>query len=167
MLSGCDWLTKPSPEIVYQEKYVPVSNVPKPPEINCPRPLLETTPTNASEGEIAKAYRISALQYRDCLLLYRKVTDVYDRLAEEDNARIERFNDNQTQSPTGPFSAGSPRSNPSTTDGTSFDEEALRRELGIDPSSTGPVSTPRTASDPFASVREDINEVAEKDYEIN
>jgi hypothetical protein len=228
LLGGCSMLERePRVDVQYQEVLVPVSNVPEPPNTDCPEDALAGITTSASDGELAKAYRIAILQLRDCSNLREKIIAKYRQMAKEDGQRI---NDIQPASMAGPVSMNGPMSMGSATTedivpmddlekalaefdaavneatntlkqqvrdkynnegpvsaggpvvstsaaGTDtsdrgsfvFDEEALRREMGLD---SGPVSAamPPAAigqeNDAFDGIGSEFGNLDEKSYEL-
>ncbi len=87
VLTGCSSLgKKPEPEIQYVEVKVPVPKTPMPPNTDCPVTELELlTPTQIQDNsELAKAYRITVAQLRDCSDLRQKVLDKYREIAKDD-----------------------------------------------------------------------------------
>jgi len=113
LISGCTVLKRePRVEVKYQKVYVPVSNVPVPPNTECPLDALEniTIDKAANDGELAKAYRIAVLQLRDCSKLRQKVIDKYRDMSKHDAAKIEDLQ----PSSSAPFGAAGPVVNPAS-----------------------------------------------------
>lgn len=107
LLIGCESMkSKPRTEYVYQEVLTPISNVPMPPNTECPRDaVLSITSTEAQkDSELVKAYRIAIMQLRDCSTLRQKVIDKYKQIAEEDKDRIKNFNGTKEFDGSGPRS---------------------------------------------------------------
>lgn len=158
-MTGCgmfSWGKKPEPEteIEYVEVAKPVSNVPMPPNTDCPDLEIEKTKTDASDGEVAKAYRITVEQLRDCSQLREKVIDKYREIAEEDAERIEEFRErNDRRSTGGPFSSSGP-TNPMSapTNQGVEDLDDLRRQMTIERD--------------FQDLESEFEELTEKEYEI-
>jgi len=100
----------------YHDVLVPVSNVPVPPNTDCPIDALKVINRDVSDGEVAKAYRIAILQLRDCSNLRQKVIDKYREIAKEDATKI---NDMETipASASVPFGSSGPIVNPASVDG--------------------------------------------------
>jgi hypothetical protein len=148
-MTGCAIFGKQEPETIteYVDVVRPVSNVPMPPNTDCPQPEVEKTSTNASDGEVAKAYRIAVEQLRDCSALREKVINKYREIAKEDAERIEDFNKNNRED--GPFSTSGPR-NPMSA--PVDDLENIRRQMTIERD--------------FEELEEDFESLSEKEYDI-
>lgn len=148
-MTGCAIFGKQEPETVteYVEVVRPVSNVPMPPNTDCPQPEVEKTSTNASDGEVAKAYRIAVEQLRDCSALREKVINKYREIAKEDAERIEDFNNKNREN--GPFSTSGPR-NPMSA--PVDDLENIRRQMTIERD--------------FEELEEDFESLSNKEYNI-
>lgn len=107
MVTGCNTIPKPPATVtVYKDVLVPISNIPEPPETNCPLDAVASVVDHSKliDGDIAKAYRIAVLQLRDCSELREKVLDKYRQLAKEDAKNIGGIN----KVPVGPFGAANP-----------------------------------------------------------
>lgn len=111
---GCSML---EPKIITEHKYhdvlVPVSNVPIPPNTDCPTDALKGVNHSVSDGELAKVYRIAVLQLRDCSNLRQKVIDKYREIAKEDATRINAL-ETTPVSASAPFGSSGPIVNPAS-----------------------------------------------------
>jgi hypothetical protein len=108
MVTGCSFGPgKVRTETLYQEVKVPVSNVPMPPNTDCP-PLRTVTVDDISamsDGEVAKAYRIAIEQSTDCSDLRQMVIDKYREMAAEDRRKVD---DLERQAMAAPASSAGP-----------------------------------------------------------
>jgi len=92
-----------STEYVYKDVLTPISNVPMPPDTNCPEDAVEVLDSEKAkvDGEVAKAYRIAILQLRDCNKLREQVIDKYRDISKEDQQRIVDFKEENDVGPLG------------------------------------------------------------------
>lgn len=111
---GCSTM---EPKIITEHEYhdvlVPVSNVPIPPNTDCPTDALKGINRGVSDGELVKAYRIAVLQLRDCSTLRQKVIDKYREIAKEDATRINAL-ETTPVSASAPFGSSGPIVNPAS-----------------------------------------------------
>lgn len=87
-LFGCA-STRP-PDIVYQEKYLPIPMCPKPPPVEAPSYYANTLSDDQSNdmGELAKAYVISSKESVNRNTKLQLVYDAYIKIAENSEARL-------------------------------------------------------------------------------
>jgi len=115
----------------YHEVLVPVSNVPVPPNTDCPIDALDGVSRDVSDGELAKAYRIAVLQLRDCSTLRQKVIDKYREIAKEDATRINAV-ETTPVSASMPFGSAGPIVNPaSVTTISDIDQAHMDLDLAL------------------------------------
>ena len=161
LVSGCSTLGLKDPKppqtvIEYREVKVPVSNTPMPPNTNCPKTEIELlSPAQAEDdGTLAKAYRITVEQLRDCAELREKVINKFRQLSEEDkerNANVPAAASNPMGSPfgsSGPVVAPGSSAGPN---GPTPDEELIR-QMRIE----------RT----FGDLEEQFNDLENRKYDI-
>ena len=124
LLSGCLTTGQPRIETEYQEVLTPISNVPMPPNTDCPPDALEVLDKAAPDGEVAKAYRIAVLQLRECSDLRQKVLDKYREIATQDAEKIEDITN-----PDGPFGSGAVTGENAGAPQVKLSPEEQRRQL--------------------------------------
>lgn len=113
MLSGCENFGEPRVETEYQEVKVPISNIPEPPNTDCPETRIETIPSSLieSDGEVARAYRISVEQLEQCAMLREKVINKYREMAQEDKERLDQLQQPVSSTVNGPMGSQQNRPN--------------------------------------------------------
>jgi len=135
LLAGCGVFGPAQPpriDVEYQELLTPVSNVPMPPPTDCPKDALITLDSEKAknDGEVAKAYRISILQLRECSALRQKVLDKYREIATQDAKKIDEIT--SSVSGDGPFGSGVPTADNAGAPTLKFSPEEQHRQLKID-----------------------------------
>ena len=151
LLSGCLTTGQPRIETEYQEVLTPVSNVPMPPNTDCPVDALAALDKGANDGEVAKAYRIAILQLRECSALRQKVLDKYREIAKQDADKIDELT--SEGSGDGPFGSGAPTADNAGAPPLKFSPEEQRRQLVIDSQ--------------LRSMEGEFGDLADKEYDID
>ena len=156
-ITGCGSFGKTKIEYVYQDVYIPVSNIPEPPNTDCPSDAVELADVADSDGELAKAYRIAILQLRDCSKLRQKVLDKYRELAKEDEGKIDNLVED------GPFSASAVTG--STASGSSGSTAPVPEPIVME----NPEEIMRASEikDEFQSLESEFGDLTKKEYKID